>query len=107
MKVFVSGFGTVGQGIVELITMKGELLDSLDKDGVKIVGIMDSKSYSIKEDGLCTLCTLGKKRSMGRCGDDDRKGMEGKDILDMVDYDVLIECTPTNIEHGGEGLHKD
>ena len=104
MRVFVSGFGTVGQGITELIVMKGEELNAMCKDGVQIVGIMDSKSYIVKQDGICPLCTLGHKKNDGKCSDTPRNGMEGKEILDMVDYDVLIECTPTNIDDGGEGL---
>ena len=104
MKVFISGFGTVGQGVMELITMKSiEMSDYVDEP-VQIVGVMDSKSYILKEDGLCALCVLGRKKTKGRCGEDLREGKEGKDILDMVDFDVLIECTPTNIDDGGEGL---
>ena len=103
MKVFISGFGTVGQGVFELIMMKTDLLQGYG--GVKVTGVMDSKSYSVDNDkGICGLCALGNKKSSGRCGDQDRNGKEGKDILDMADYDVLIECTPTNIENGGEGL---
>ena len=103
MKVFISGFGTVGQGVFELLLLKLDLLDSMG--GVKVVGIMDSKSYSVDNDkGICGLCAIGGKKLSGKVGKNDRNGMEGKDILDMADYDVLIECTPTNIEDGGEGL---
>ena len=103
MKVFISGFGTVGQGVFELLLMKNELLQ--DYGGVMVTGVMDSKSYSVdNEKGVCGLCVLGSKKTSGKCGHDDRNGKEGKEILDLADYDVLIECTPTNIEHGGEGL---
>ena len=103
MKVFISGFGTVGQGVFEMLLLKLDLMDSLG--GVKVVGIMDSKSYSVDNDkGICGLCAIGGKKLSGKVGKNDRNGMEGKDILDMADYDVLIECTPTNIEDGGEGL---
>ena len=103
MKVFISGFGTVGQGVFEMLLLKLDLLDSLG--GVKVVGIMDSKSYSVDNDkGICGLCAIGGKKLSGKVGKNDRNGMEGKDVLDMADYDVLIECTPTNIEDGGEGL---
>ena len=103
MKVFISGFGTVGQGVFELLLLKLDLLDSMG--GVKVVGIMDSKSYSVDNDkGICGLCAIGGKKLSGKVGKNDRNGMEGKDILDMADYDVLIECTPTNIDDGGEGL---
>ena len=103
MKVFISGFGTVGQGVFELLLMKNELLQGYG--GVMVTGVMDSKSYSVdNEKGICGLCVIGNKKTSGKCGHDDRNGKEGKEILDLADYDVLIECTPTNIEHGGEGL---
>ena len=102
-KVFISGFGTVGQGVFELLLLKIDMLNELG--GVMVTGIMDSKSYSVdNEKGICGLCALGGKKLKGKCGNTDRSGMEGKDILDKADYDVLIECTPTNIEDGGEGL---
>lgn len=104
MRAFISGFGTVGQGILELITMKNEDLEKQYGETISVVGIMDSKSYILNQDGLCALCILGRKKNEGRCGTDDRKGKTGTDILGMVDFDVLIECTPTNIENGGEGL---
>ncbi len=103
MKVFISGFGTVGQGVFELLLLKTDLL--AEYGGVKVTGVMDSKSYSVDNDkGVCGLCALGNKKTTGKCGHDDRNGRDGKEILDMADYDVLIECTPTNIEDGGEGL---
>ena len=103
MKVFISGFGTVGQGVFEMLLLKMDLLNDLG--GVTVTGIMDSKSYSVdNEKGICGLCALGGKKLKGKCGNTDRNGMEGKEVLDMADYDVLIECTPTNIDDGGEGL---
>ncbi len=102
MKAFISGFGTVGQGVLELIIMKGDVISKYGD--LTVTGVMDSKSYDVNDKGICGLSVLGKKKNSGRCGDKDRNGMEGKDILDMADYDVLIECTPTNIEDGGEGL---
>ena len=102
MKAFISGFGTVGQGVLELIIMKGDVISKYGD--LVVTGVMDSKSYAVNDKGICGLSVLGKKKDSGKCGDNDRNGMEGKDILDMADYDVLIECTPTNIEDGGEGL---
>lgn len=102
MKVFISGFGTVGQGVLELITVKEALLKNCGD--LKVVGVMDSKSYALNPAGVCALGVLGNKKAMGRCGLKDRAGMPGKDVLALADYDVLIECTPTNIEDGGEGL---
>lgn len=103
MKVFISGFGTVGQGVAEAILVKEAELKAISKDGLKIVGIMDSKSFSIDNNGVCTIGVLSKKKTEKRCGED-RKGKSGTEIMDMVDYDVLVECSPTNIDNGGEGL---
>ena len=102
MKAFISGFGTVGQGVLELMVMKEDILKRYG--GAKVTGVMDSKSYIVNNDGVCALSVLGNKKNTGKCGNKDRTGKEGKDILDLTDYDVLIECTPTNIDDGGEGL---
>ena len=103
VKVFISGFGTVGQGVFELLLLKMYDLEAMG--GVKVTGIMDSKSYTVdNEKGVCGLCTIGNKKLSGKCGHDDRNGLDGRQIMDMADYDVLIECTPTNIQDGGEGL---
>lgn len=104
MKIFLSGFGTVGQGVLELLLIKRPLLQKRYGDLVCVVGAMDSKSYDVNPKELCGLCMLGNKTTSGKCGHQDRNGLTGPEILDMVDYDVLIECTPTNIEDGGEGL---
>ena len=99
MKAFISGFGTVGQGVLELMVMKEDILKRYG--GAKVTGVMDSKSYIVNNDGVCALSVLGNKKNTGKCGNKDRAGKEGKDILDLTDYDVLIECTPTNIDDGG------
>ena len=103
MRIFLSGLGTVGQGVLEVISAKMPLLEK-NYGGVKVVGVMDSKSYAICDDGLDMGSVLSKKRSERRCGDADRNGMNSPEILGKVDYDLLIECTPTNIDDGGEGL---
>lgn len=102
MRVFLSGMGTVGQGVLEIISAKMPMLE--ERYGkVTIAGVMDSKSYAISDEGLDIASVLEKKRTVRRCGDD-RNGLIGPEILDKADYDTLIECTPTNIDDGGEGL---
>lgn len=102
MKAFISGFGNVGQGTMELILIKKEEIQK-NVGPISIVGVMDSKSYTINENGVCEFMVLGTKASTGRCKED-RAGKSGPEILSLVDFDVLIECSPTNIKDGGEGL---
>lgn len=104
MKIFISGFGTVGQGFLETLLIKKPFLQKRYSEVVSVVGVMDSKSFDIDDKEVCGLCMLGNKISIGRCGHRDRNGLSGIEILDMVDYDLLVECTPTNVEDGGEGL---
>lgn len=102
MKAFISGFGNVGQGTMELIVIKKDMIQK--KFGpLSVVGVMDSKSYNVNPNGLCEFMVLGNKTATGRCKED-RNGKTGPEIMSMVDFDVLIECSPTNIDDGGEGL---
>jgi homoserine dehydrogenase len=104
MKVFISGFGNIGQGVMEMMMIKRPFLQQRYSELVSVVGAMDSKSYDVDPKEVCGLCMLGNKITTGRCGHLDREGVPGTEILDKVDYDVLVECTPTNIKDGGEGL---
>lgn len=104
MRVFVSGFGTIGKRVVELFYLKKPDFQKRFSELLSVVGVMDSKSYEVDDKEICSLCVLGNKIDTGKCGHHDRKGKKGVDILKMVDFDVLIECSPTNIKDGGEGL---
>jgi homoserine dehydrogenase len=104
MKVFISGFGNVGQGTMEMLLIKRPFLQMRHGELVSVVGAMDSRSYDYDSKEVCGLCMLGNKISTGMCGHYARNGMPGTEIMDKVDYDVLVECSPTNIKDGGEGL---
>lgn len=104
MKIFISGFGTVGQGFLETLLIKKPFLQKRYSEVVGVVGITDSKSYDVDAKEVCGLCMLGNKVNVGRCGHIDRNGLSGTEIMDKVPYDLLVECTPTNIDDGGEGL---
>ena len=99
MRIVIAGFGTVGQGFAEVLNMKSELLSSSD---VRIVAAFDSKSYAMDKNGLDPVALVKKKRDTGSVGS--KKLKSGIDVLDSVEYDVLIEVTPTDILTGGDGL---
>lgn len=104
MKVFISGFGTVGQGTMETLIVKAMDIERITGDKVIITGVTDSKSYAIKDDGVCNFSVLGSKSMNGKVGPDMKDGKSTVDIMKMVDFDTLIEASPTNVETGGEGL---
>jgi len=99
MRIVIAGFGTVGQGFAEVLQMKSELLAA---DPVKIVAVFDSKSYAVDPNGLDPLALVKGKKKTGSVGT--KRINSGTDVLDSVDYDVLVEVSPTDIMTGGDGL---
>ncbi len=103
MKVFISGFGTVGQGFLETILIKKPYIQQRYSELISVVGVCDSRSYIVDTKEICGLCALGNKATQGLCGHDMRDGRSTIDLMQMVDFDVLVECTPTNLVDGGDG----
>ena len=96
MDIVLVGFGTVGQGVAEVLARKGPVLQSTFKEKVRLVGVFDSKSYDTSARGLDPRAILARKEKLGKVG----AKMEGQTVtgvLEKVHYDVMIETTPTNI----------
>ena len=101
MKVLIAGFGTVGQGIAEVIGSRQSLFNSMGEK-VSIVGAFDSSSL-ICGDNLDPAYLVEKKKTTGKVGTkeipDDVAG-----YIEESDFDILLDTTPTNIEHAEPGL---
>ncbi len=96
IRIGVVGFGTVGQGFVELLAARKSVVEKLVGE-FRIVFVADSKSsisgsFSISE-------AIEMKRRSGRLRDD-RTAME---LIKEEDFDVLVECSVTKLD-GGDGL---
>ncbi len=99
-KIIIMGFGSVGQGIAQAIALKKAMIK--DKYGVelKVVAAADSSSSAINQDGLEEMLLIHSKNSEGNLSayPDYGSDISGLDVLDAVEYDLLMEATPTNIE---------
>ena len=99
-KIILIGFGAVGKGVAKAISLKKEMVK--DKFGItlKVVAAADSSTSAICEDGLDEEMLLKTKEETGKLANYPDYGSEksGIEVLDAVDYDVLIEATPTNIK---------
>lgn len=99
-KLVILGFGSVGQGVANTVNMKKEMISEKYGVDLKIVAAADSSTSAICQEGLDELLLVSTKKETGKlinypdCGSD----IAGIDLLDAVDYDILIEATPTNIE---------
>ena len=98
-KIIIMGFGSVGQGIAQAIALKKAMIK--DKCGVelKVVAAADSSSSAINQDGLEEMLLIHSKNSEGNLSayPDYGSDISGLDVLDAVEYDLLMEATPTNI----------
>jgi len=102
VRIVIAGFGTVGQGLAEVLHTKSALLKDSFNEPIKIVAAFDSKSYAKDDDGLDPMELVRRKRETGSVGPDRMRS--GVELLASLRYDVLVEASPTNIDNGGEGL---
>ncbi len=98
-KVIIMGFGAVGQGVTDALFMKKELIKEKTGFEVKVVAAADSSSSAISAEGLDEKLLVDTKKNEGKLSAYPEFGSNknGAEILDAVEYDCLIEATPTNI----------
>jgi homoserine dehydrogenase len=102
MRLLMIGFGTVGQGLAELLVKKdGELQDRYGLK-VRVVGISDMLKGSIyNKDGVDLAAVLDVARSGQKLD-----GLPGKydgdalNMIDSVEADMMVEATYTDIKTG-------
>lgn len=101
-KICLIGFGAVGQGVAKAIHMKKQSIQEKHGKILKIVAVADSTTSAISDKGLDEEILLKIKSESGKLNKYPEYGSDitGEDLLDSVDYDCLIEATPTNIQNG-------
>jgi homoserine dehydrogenase len=103
MKLCIIGFGAVGLGVSRVIAMKKEML--MEKYGldVSVVAVTDRSGAAINQDGLDIGLLIDTKEKTGKISEYPEYGIsnvKSVQVLEEVDYDCLIEVTPTNIDDG-------
>ena len=99
-KLILMGFGAVGKGVAKAISLKKEMINEKYGITLKVVAAADSSTSAICQDGLDEELLLKTKEESGKLANYPEYGSDksGIEVLDAVDYDVLIEATPTNIK---------
>ena len=94
------GFGAVGKGVAKAISLKKDMINEKYGITLKVVAAADSSTSAICQDGLDEELLLKTKEESGKLANYPEYGSDksGIEVLDAVDYDVLIEATPTNIK---------
>ena len=101
MRLVLVGFGTVGQGVAEAVAMKKDLLFDRFGTELKIVAAFDSRTYAHDPRGLKPLDLVARKQAGKSLGKTRPKSVA--EMLPEMDYDVLVEMTPTNIKDAEPG----
>ncbi len=103
MRLCVLGFGAVGQGVANVVLKKhDELIERYGLD-LQITAIADRSGAAINPDGLDLQLALDTKEQSGKIKDYPEFGVsdvDGLEVMDLAQYDCLVEATPTNIDDG-------
>ncbi len=93
----------VGQGFAEVLSKKANRLQSEFGTSVRITAVADSRTFVHSEEGLDPEKLLLTKEDTGRVGREEHHG-DTLGLVSDLEYDVLVELTPTNIDDGEPGL---
>ncbi|MCL2687333.1 MAG: homoserine dehydrogenase [Methanobrevibacter sp.] len=102
LKIILMGFGAVGKGVAKAISVKKDNIKEKYGVTLKLVAVADSSSSAISESGLDEDLLLKTKETSGNLASYPEFGskINGEEVLDVVEYDLLVEATPTNINDG-------
>jgi homoserine dehydrogenase len=103
MKLCIVGFGAVGGGVLKVISMKREMLKEKYGLDIDVVAVTDRSGAAINPDGLDIELLINTKEKTGKISEYPEYGVpdvKSQKVLEDVDYDCLVEVTPTNIDDG-------
>lgn len=103
MRLLLVGFGTVGQGLAELILEKKDELKQKYNLEPRVVGISDKLKGSVAHpEGINLSRALKRVRAGESLGDGEGALFDGgaPDMIEGMDADALVEATYTDIQTG-------
>jgi homoserine dehydrogenase len=106
VRIAIIGFGVVGQGLVEIMRDKGEILRQQDGLDIQIVAVCDTVKGSVYHpQGLDAKLLLQAIQSTGSLDSYPESAglVRGRDSVSTIrdtDADVIVEATWTNLETG-------
>lgn len=103
MRICIIGFGAVGQGVAKVVSMKRDKVKEKYGLDMELVAVTDSTGAALSKEGLDPDILLETKRNTGKVSKYPEHGVSnisGLEVMNKVEYDCLVEVTPTNIEDG-------
>jgi homoserine dehydrogenase len=99
VRVSLVGYGIVGHGVVDVLNRKKSALLDLGLN-LRLISITDHTGTIMNEDGVDAERVLPERTLQNVA----TSSMKGKEAIDAIESDLVIEVTPTNIVHGQPGL---
>ncbi len=106
MRLMMVGFGVVGRSFVRLLMKRREELLGLYGLKPRLVAVVDRGGAALCEKGLDLESILKCKEERGSVceSENGREGMDALEAMELVDADVLIDVTPTNLRDAEPSL---
>jgi homoserine dehydrogenase len=105
LRIIIVGFGVVGQSFAKLLLSRSA--DLYSQHGVKprVVACVDNKGSAVGPAGLDLYRLLDLKIANGTVGAYDESGgkFDPLQVIESVDAEVVVECTPTDLTDGEPG----
>lgn len=99
VKVSLVGYGIVGHGVVDVLNRKKKMLYDMGLN-LKLISVTDHTGTVLAEEGVDADKIL-KEKTLASVA---THSMKGKEAIEAIPSDLVIEVTPTNIVHGQPGL---
>ncbi|MDQ3835919.1 MAG: homoserine dehydrogenase [Thermoproteota archaeon] len=102
MRIVIVGFGVVGQSFVKLLLSRSADLYSQQGMKPRVVACLDNSGSAIAPAGLDPQRLLDAKKMRETVGAYEKgsRRFDPLDIIEKVDAEVMLECTPTNLSDG-------
>ena len=106
MRIILCGFGIVGQSLAKLLISRVDELYTKYKMKPRIVAVCDSSGSAIDTHGINLNKLLLIKKKYGGIINYNKKKYKysGKELINFVDAEVLVETTPSDYKNGEPGM---
>jgi homoserine dehydrogenase len=107
VRLCLIGLGNVGRNLLKMMATKHEVLRSRYGLELVVTGASDSSGAALAADGLDVAAIVRLKEAMRGVAAYPGAGRAGMTALELVktcQADMLIEMSPTNLQHGQPGL---
>ncbi len=101
------GLGNIGRNLLDILAHRQAQIEATYGLTFRLVGAADSSGVAMAPQGLDILRVRDRKlagRGVATYPGRGRPGMTAQAMIEELDADLLVEASPTNLQHGQPGL---